>query len=388
MHILAAFDKFKDSMSAQTACEVALSAVEKAMSESIELSQAPLTDGGEGFCRILTHAAAGKIETHIVSGPLGETVEAPIGWINLEDISSAVQALLGKSRGRLAIIEMASVAGLELVPKAKRNPKNCTSYGTGELIKIASCEGASAILLGIGGSATSDLGIGALEALGIRFGKKDRITPAQWREIQSITGKIELEYPSIFIACDVDNPLLGKQGAAYVYGPQKGLPEHELAMFDFQAARLASMICDYFNQPQTLKDYPGSGAAGGIGFGLKAALNAKFVAGFELVYTWLNLAEKVANADLILTGEGKFDSSSLSGKGPYALASAAHAASKPCILLAGKVDAGAARQLSDRFPLCRSYSITPEGCPLPKALRLAPKNLHSATIRALLDRDS
>ena len=187
MHILAAFDKFKDSISAQTACEVALSAVEKAMSESIELSQAPLTDGGEGFCRILTNAAAGKIETHIVSGPLGETVEAPIGWINLEDLSSAVQALLGKSQGRLAIIEMASVAGLEQVPKAKRNPKNCTSYGTGELIKIASCEGAGAILLGVGGSATSDLGMGALEALGIRFGMKDRITPAQWREIQSIT---------------------------------------------------------------------------------------------------------------------------------------------------------------------------------------------------------
>ena len=387
MHILAAFDKFKDSMSAQTACEVALSGVEKALSEPIELSHAPLTDGGEGFCSILSRTAAGKVEAHSVSGPLGETIEAPIGWIRLEDLSSPAQALIGKSRGSLAIIEMASVAGLEQVPKAKRNPKNCSSYGVGELIKIASCEGASAILLGIGGSATSDLGMGALEALGLRFGKGIRSTPAQWAEIQSIGGKIELEYPPILIACDVDNPLLGKKGAAYVYGPQKGLPDRELATFDLQAERLASMICNYFDQAQTLKDCPGSGAAGGIGFGLKAALNAKFIAGFQLVYTWLDLGEKVAKADLILTGEGKFDSSSLSGKGPYALASAAHAAKKPCIVLAGKVDVSAAQQLSDRFPLCRSYSVTPEDCPLPEALAQAPENLYSATMRALLDSD-
>ena len=387
MHILAAFDKFKDSMSAQTACEVALSGVAKALSEPIELSHAPLTDGGEGFCSILTRVAAGKMETHTVSGPVGEKVEAPIGWIHLEDLSSAAQAILAKSSGRLAIIEMASVAGLEQVPKAERNPNNCSSYGVGELIKIASYEGASAILLGIGGSATSDLGIGALEALGLRFGKRSWSTPAKWSEIEFITGKIELEYPPILIACDVDNPLLGEQGAAYVYGPQKGLADHELAAFDLQAARLASMICKYFKQSQALKNSPGSGAAGGIGFGLKAALNAKFVTGFELVYTWLELGEKVAKADLVLTGEGKFDSSSLSGKGPFALASAAHAANKPCILLAGIVDSGAALKLGDQFPLCRSFSITPENCPLPKALAQAPENLQRATIHALLNRD-
>jgi glycerate kinase len=388
MKILAAFDKFKDSMSAQAACEAASAGVHRALGQDVSITHAPLTDGGEGFCSILTHAANGFVESHTVCGPLGVDLAAPLGWVEGSALPAGVRRFFDPGHGKIALIEMAAAAGLEQVAPERRHPKHCTSYGVGELIRIAIAEGADAILLGIGGSATSDLGLGALEALGLRVLDPAnqpiaRIVPARWPQVTQLTGQIEVPLPPIYIACDVDNPLLGPRGAAAVYGPQKGLPADEVEAFDAAAADLAAKLCHHFNQPQDLQLLPGSGAAGGIGFGLKVACQAEFIAGFELVSAWLELERKIAAADLILTGEGKIDTSSLSGKGPVGLASAAHQVGKRCILLAGAVETAAATQLHAQFPKCALYEITPPNCPLAQALFDGPENLTTKTASVL-----
>jgi glycerate kinase len=382
MKILAAFDKFKDSMSAQSACAAASAGVRRALGKNASVIEAPLTDGGEGFCRILTHAANGYLESHTVCGPLGADLEAPLGWVEGAALPSAVRRDCIPAQGKIALIEMAAAAGLEQVPAERRHPKYCTSYGVGELIRIAVAEGADAILLGIGGSATSDLGLGALQALGLRFSDVadqhiECIVPARWPEVAQLSGRIELDLPPIYIACDVDNPLLGECGAAAVYGPQKGLPANEVPAFDAAAAKLAAQLCQHFNQPLDLVDTAGCGAAGGMGFGLKAACQAAFIPGSELVSAWLDLERKIAAADLVLTGEGKLDRSSLSGKGPVALIQLAQQMDKRSIFLAGAVEHTAASELRNRDPKCAVYSITPPTASLPQALANGAENLRT-----------
>lgn len=383
MHILAAFDKFKDAMPADRACDAALAGALAALGEPLTMTRAPLTDGGEGFCPILTNAASGYIEYHKVSDPLAEEVDAPLGWVELERIPESARQCLGAKNGKLAIIEMASVAGLEQVPNAQRHPDHCTTRGVGELIRIAVAEEADAILLGIGGSATSDLGLGALEALGLKFCASGQVTPAQWSDIEAIEGRIELTVPPIYIACDVDNPLLGSRGAAAVYGPQKGLSPQEISPFDDASERVAKQLCKFFNQPESLIKIPGSGAAGGIGFGLNVAFGAVYVPGFELVTAWLDLASKIKEADLVLTGEGKFDTSSLAGKGPYALLAAAYSSDTAAILLAGLAEDDAAKTVRERFAGTAVYSITPEATPLPDTLKRAPEFLKQKVTEVL-----
>jgi len=381
MHILAAFDKFKDSMTAAEACQAAaLGVIAAHPDQATSMTLTPLTDGGEGFCEILTQIAEGHIEYHNVRGPLGQEISAPLGWVECDNLPTAVMPILPRARGRLAIIEMAAVAGLQQVPPLQRHPSHCTTFGVGELIRIAVAQEANAILIGIGGSATSDLAIGALEALGLACvagnGKtQPRTTPEQWPFLTQISGKIELNIPPIYIACDVENPLLGPLGAAASYGPQKGLKPEEVSAFDQQATRMAAMLCDHFKRPHTLTQLAGSGAAGGIGFGLKVACQAEFVPGFALVNAWLELEHRIAEADLILTGEGKFDQSSLAGKGPYALIAQAHKSNTRSLLLAGTIEPIAAEQVQKLNPGCAFYSITAADCPLEKALFEAPQNL-------------
>ncbi|PXA03315.1 glycerate kinase [Coraliomargarita sinensis] len=375
MNILVAFDKFKDSMTAVRACDAAANGAQRALDGEVIFTRAPLTDGGEGFCRILTEAASGHIEYYPVTGPLGEEIDAPLGWIESDKIPTRAREILGLPKGNVAVIEMAAVAGLELVPNDRRHPGQCTTRGVGELIRSAVAKEASAILLGIGGSATSDLGLGALEALGIQFPGTEAIFPSQWDTITAIAGQLDCVVPPVYIACDVDNPLLGPKGAASVYGPQKGLEDDEITAFDARAAKMAELLCQHFGQPSNLKDIPGSGAAGGIGFGLKVACGAEFVPGFELVAAWLDISGKVAEADLVLTGEGKFDASSLAGKGPYSLLAAAHAADKPAILLAGCVEASAVATARERFPETGFYGISPKEMELEEALLKGPEHL-------------
>ncbi|MEM8868218.1 MAG: glycerate kinase [Verrucomicrobiota bacterium] len=388
MKLLIAFDKFKDSMTAPYACELAARAAATAFGEKVDIEQAPLTDGGEGFCSILTQVAGGRLSEHLVSGPLGQKVTAPIGWVQAEDLPSQVHALLPLAAGKIAVIEMASAAGLEQVPSEQRHPNNCTTYGVGQLIQIASTQSADAILLGIGGSATSDIGFGALEALGIQFLNTSgqaltNVTPADWDQIDQISGSTRGTIPPIFIACDVENPLLGPQGAAAVYGPQKGLTPEEIEPFDHKAGTLAAKLCAAVDQNFSLKDIPGSGAAGGIGFALKVCCGASFVAGFDLVTAWLDLETRMLRADAVLSGEGKIDRSSLAGKGPIALIKAAAAADKGAYLFAGALEDGIEAELSKLHQACQAFAISPKEMTLKEALAKGPENLELSVTKAL-----
>lgn len=380
MHLLAAFDKFKDSMTAAAACQAAVSGAQTVLGDNITITEAPLTDGGEGFCTILTNSAHGHIEQHTVTGPLGEEIQAPLGWVDASKLSTSANKLLPFDGTKLAIIEMAAAAGLEQVPNEQRHPRNCTTKGVGELIRIAVASEADAILIGIGGSATSDLGLGALEALGIRCVARNEqtiqgTTPEQWPFIEGFVGEIDLPVPPIFIACDVDNPLLGERGAAAVYGPQKGLLPDEIDTFDKESKRLAETLITHCHQRQNLINVPGSGAAGGLGFGLKVTCEAEYVPGFDLVMSWLDLRTKVIEADMVITGEGKFDQSSLAGKGPYALLELAHECDKQSMVFAGAVDLIAIDTVRERFPKSAVYAISPKDCPLPQALANGARNL-------------
>ena len=393
MRVLLAFDKFKDSLTAPEACEFAAHALRERHPDW-QLDLCPLADGGEGFCSILTTAAGGQQIATSVSGPRGDVVQAPIGMVALDRIPAAARGQVAPKSvdnaptEKIAIIEMAAASGLALLEPGERDPWQTTTFGTGELIRTAAELGAHAILLGVGGSATHDLGLGALAALGVEFrdaqgGRIEVPIPARWREIARLAGRVAPAIPPIRIACDVTNPLLGARGAAAVYGPQKGLRPADLDRLDHESARLAMMLCAHCRQSDALMDAPGAGAAGGISFGLMAAAQAQLLAGFDLVSAWLDLETRVAAADLVITGEGRFDDSSLDGKGPGAVAARALALGKPVHVFAGQLgdrtdspDGSAERGLA-------LHAITPAGTPLALALSGASTNL-AAAIRSVL----
>ena len=389
MRALLAFDKFKDALSAPQACALAAGSL-RARQPDWTLDLCPLTDGGEGFCEILTQALGGTFEAHTVTGPRGEPVVARLGFVPLALIPATARRLLDlpdsqlsalnsqlPRDARVAVVEMAAASGLALLAPEARDPWLTSTTGTGELIRLAARPGVAAILLGLGGSATSDLGLGALAALGLNFVSAtgeliDPPIPSRWPEITRLDGRLPADLPPLRIACDVANPLLGPNGAAASYGPQKGLRPADLRRLDNEAARLALLLCTHGAKPDALMDVPGAGAAGGISFGLMAAASAQLISGFDLVSAWLDLDSRLAAADLVLTGEGRFDASSLSGKGPGALAARAAALGKPVHVFAGAITAAP-------VPGLALHAITPPGTPLPAALRAAATNL-TATV--------
>lgn len=383
MRVLLAFDKFKDSLTAPQACAAAAAALRERHPDW-SLDECPLADGGEGFAPILTRAAGGVSLVHEVTGPRGQPVAAGFGLVPWQQIPPAAQALLNlpldrREPANIAVIEMAAASGLALLPNDQRDPWQTTSRGTGELIVEAARRGAAAILLGVGGSATNDLGLGALSALGLGLADDagrpvSPPVPAHWSRIQRLTGTVPTSLPPIFIACDVTNPLLGPQGATAVYGPQKGLQPADLARLEHECARLGLMLCTRCGKPDTLMDAPGAGAAGGIAFGLMAAAGARLLSGFDLVAAWLDLDHRIAAADLVITGEGRFDASSLTGKGPGAVARRALALGKSVQVFAGQVAVAAP---AGNFQL---HAITPANLPLAEALRIA-SGLLTAAIR-------
>jgi len=381
MRVLAAFDKFKDSLSARQACERAARAL-RSRHGDWDVDLCPLTDGGEGFAEILTQAAGGKLAKVRVSGPRGDPVEASLGLVSVAKIPPAARALLALPEGaeRVALADMASASGLALLAPGRRDPWQATSQGTGQLIRAAAERRAELVLLGVGGSATNDLGLGALSALGLEFrsaagAKLLPPIPAVWPQLARIEGKLPSSLPPIRIACDVANPLLGPRGATAVFGPQKGLQPRDYDRLEAECARLAALLADACVASGALAETPGAGAAGGIAFGLMTAARARLLSGSVLVGAWLDLEARLAAADLVLTGEGRFDASSLGGKGPGALALRAAQLGKPVHVFAGQVEAGPA---SAGLQL---HAITPAGTPLPEALRAAGDNL-AAAIRA------
>jgi glycerate kinase len=383
MRVLLAFDKFKDALTAEQACEFAARAIRQRHPDWT-LDFCPIADGGEGFARILTRATGGETRSVFVAGPRGKPVEAEYGVVAATKISGPAAEFFGakKPRGAIAIVELAAASGLALLDPAQRDPWHTSTFGTGELLRAAAESGANAILLGVGGSATNDLGLGALAALGFQFvsGADELVhppVPARWKEIVRVRGEIAPALPPLFIACDVTNPLLGPTGAAAVFGPQKGLRPEDRRRLENESARLALMLCGHCGQPDTLMDAPGAGAAGGVPFGLMTALSAELLPGAELVSAWLDLDTRLAAADLVITGEGRFDESSLRGKGPGAIVSRALAFGLPVHVFAGTAELAHPRRGLEL------HSITSSTITLEEALNHAGENLAAAVATQL-----
>lgn len=382
-NVLIAFDKFKDALPALEACEIAASALAAAQ-PGWTVAISPLADGGDGFCDTLTRVAQGRFHHAKVLGPLGQPIQAQFGMVDTKSIAPEAAQLLGlpESCSTLAIVEFAQSSGIALVPEEARTPWTTTSFGLGETLAKAREAGADAALVGLGGSATHDLALGALRALGYQFlDREGRLveafpSPQRWPEIKSIRPPAEPFGIPLRIACDVENPLCGPRGAAAVFGPQKGLAKSDFETLDSETARLAILLAYATGTGIQLMNTPGAGAAGGSAFGLMAGLDGRLVAGAELVFRWTELHRKLQAADLVITGEGRFDASSLQGKGPGSLARQALAAGKELLVLAGSVG-----ELPDSEIAGRARAITPPGTPLPEALAATPHHL-AAAIRA------
>ena len=325
MRILIAPDSFKESLTAVQAAEAIARGVRRARPEA-HLDLCPMADGGEGTVEALVNATGGKPRTTRVHGPLGEPVVA--AWGTLDD-------------GRTAVIEMVAAAGLHLVPRDWRDPTRTTTYGVGELIVAALDAGCSRILLGIGGSATTDGGAGMAQAIGVRF-RDAAGRPcvcglaggglADIAEVDRASRDPRLARTEFIVACDVTNPLTGPRGAAAVYGPQKGATGEQVRRLDDGLAHLAGLL------PDVDADAPGMGAAGGLGFGLVAFCGATLRRGIEIVLDAVDFDRRAARADLVLTGEGKLDGQSIQGKTCIGVAQRAAKHGRPTIALVGKAD--------------------------------------------------
>ena len=329
MRILVAPDSFKGSLTAMEAAENIKNGIHNYDSK-IDVDLLPMADGGEGTVQSLVDATEGEIIKKKVTGPLGNRVEAFYG-------------LLGDKK--TAVIEMAAASGLPLVPEEKKNPSKTTTYGTGELIAAALDAGAQKIIIGIGGSATNDAGVGMAQALGAEIldekGEQIDFGGGSLSQIEQIKlDKLDsrLKDVEILAACDVDNPLYGKNGAAYVYAPQKGADTKMVEILD-QNLRHFNQIAIKELGKDTNK-IPGAGAAGGLGAGLVAFLDAELKAGVTIILDLINFEERLKNVDLVITGEGMLDGQSIYGKTPVGVSRSAAEKDIPVIAIAGTLGKG------------------------------------------------
>ena len=401
MKFLLAFDKYKGALSAEGAVAAAATAITRTRADA-EIFEAPLTDGGEGFAPVIARALGGRQQKTTVTGPLFEPVEARYAMIPLARLDEAACRRLQlpdlPEDASVAFLEMASASGYEALREEQRDPFRTTSFGTGELLKQAAAQGASAIVLGIGGSATNDCGAGALEALGVLFYDRAlqpvrNVVPAKFKQISSIgsTSHELTAFPPVRVACDVSNPLLGEQGATRIYGPQKGLRPEDSERLERSMRRMGTRILGLYGRDSARwEDFlaePGTGAAGGIGFALRHALpDCHFVEGFALVADCLRLREKATEADVVFTGEGRLDESSLSGKGPVALLQLIPE-NKPVRFLAGSVQDTAGELLARQWSALdlRITEISDPEMPLPENMARTEEALGNNVTAILQD---
>lgn len=327
--IVAAPDSFKGSLTAKEVAE-AMEAGIKRFDKSIEVVKVPMADGGEGTVQSMVDATGGRIISVTVKGPMFSEVEAFYG-------------ILGD--GRTAVIEMAAASGLPLVKPEERNPLIATTYGTGELIRHALDMGCRSIIIGIGGSATNDGGAGAMQALGVRFldntdndiGFGGGSLGSLYRiDISNIDSRIK--DTRVTVACDVDNPLCGTKGASRIFGPQKGADNEMVEELDRNLSHYADIIESTLGV--SIKDFPGAGAAGGLGGGLLAFLGATLRKGVDIVIETVELENKIKNADLVITGEGAMDYQTIYGKTPFGVAKAAEKYGIPVVAICGSIGKG------------------------------------------------
>jgi glycerate kinase len=329
MKIIIAPDSFKDSLSAAGVAEAIAEGLAQVWPDA-HLVQCPMADGGEGTVDAVLAACNGELRWHTVQGPLGGAVEARWGWL---------------ADSHTAIIEMAEASGLQLVAPGQRDACSSTTYGTGELIRAALDAGAQRIILAIGGSATNDGGAGAMQALGVQLfdGERQPLPPgglalARLSRISLETLDPRLAQVRFEIAADVNNPLCGPHGASAIFGPQKGASPEQVAQLDVALGHFADHCAQVL--PNDVRDEPGSGAAGGLGFAAKAFLGAQFRPGVEVVAELVGLDQAVCGADLVITGEGRFDAQTLRGKTPFGVARIAQRHGVPVIVIAGTLGDG------------------------------------------------
>ncbi|EHT4940469.1 glycerate kinase [Vibrio vulnificus] len=362
MKIIIAPDSYKESL---TAMDVAI-AIEKGFKQVLpdaHYVKLPMADGGEGTVQSMVDATGGTIIEHTVTGPLGQNVDGFFG-------------LLGE--GKTAVIEMAAASGLHLVSPELRNPLITTTLGTGELIKAALDHGVKHIIVGIGGSATNDGGIGMAQALGIKLldaqgnalghggGELAKLATIDCSQLDSRLAQVRLE-----VACDVDNPLCGTKGASAVFGPQKGATPEMVTILDENLAHYASIIKQQLGVD--VRDMAGAGAAGGMGAALLGLLNAELRPGIEIVMDAVRLDEIVADADLVITGEGRIDSQTIHGKTPIGVARTAKKHGLPVIGIAGclSADCGVVHE----HGLDAVFAVVNRSVDLPTALAEAAENV-------------
>ncbi len=347
MKVVVAIDSLKGSLTSLEAGEAIQEGILRAISDA-EVIVRPLADGGEGTVEALTRGMNGRYEKITVTDPLGRPTDAVYGI--LEDSHTAV-------------IEMLAAAGITLIDAKDRNPMNTTTYGVGEMIKDAIGKGCRHFFIGIGGSATNDGGIGMLQALGYGMldteGKQVSFGAKGLAELVSITDEDvlpELKECTFQIACDVKNPLCGELGCSAIFGPQKGATPDMIAQMDSWLGKYALLTANRYKKADS--NYPGTGAAGGMGFAFLSYMNAELRSGVQIVLEETKLEEYVKDADIVVTGEGCLDGQSVMGKAPIGVAALAKKHHKKVIAFAGCVteDAKVCNQngIDAFFPILRN----------------------------------
>jgi glycerate kinase len=362
MRILIAIDKFKGSIPATVAAEAIASALKQAI-PGVECDLCPIADGGEGTAEAVIAALSGEWCETATFDAQNRPVNARYGLV--------------RDQGRLeAIMEMSAASGLAMVSDLPLDPATASTHGTGLMLQDSIKRGASRIVIGIGGSATNDAGIGMAAALGFRFldANDSPLEPIISR--MDNLAKIEpssFSLPEILVACDVNNPLLGSHGCTRVYGTQKGVQDFEF--FESSLQHLADIIKRDLGVDH--RDVPGAGAAGGLGFGLMSFCGAKLTSGFDLIADLVHLRDRIGAADLVITGEGRLDAQTLHGKGPMGVADLARELGKPVAAFAGAIEAEG--QLRTRFDLL--CAIKPKEMPLTEAMQRGPELLATAVLQ-------
>lgn len=367
MKILIAPDSFKESLSASEIAKTIKDGFSEIFPEA-NYTLLPIADGGEGTVEAMVYALDGHIIDTEITDPLGNK-------------GTAFYGISGDRN--CAIIEMAAASGLERVPVNERDAKATTSYGTGELIIDALNQGTRKFIIGLGGSATNDAGAGMLQALGAKLLDKSGHQIGYGGKALSDLVKIDiseldprLKECSLDIACDVTNPLTGKNGASAIFGPQKGATSDDVQLLDKNLKHFAEIVKQDLNID--IEQIPGTGAAGGMGFALLAFLNASLRPGIEIITEALNFEQSVIEADLVITGEGRLDHQSINGKVPVGVAQIAQKYQKPVIAIAGSL--GDKVEVVYPFGISAMFSILNKISTLPEALEpiTAKHNLYQS----------
>ncbi|MHC4559415.1 MAG: glycerate kinase [Planctomycetota bacterium] len=364
MKVVIATDSFKGTLRAYEACKIIAKAIAEITPEA-QLVIKPMADGGEGTARAMIKAASGRWIPQTVMGPVPDMqVEAGFAWFD----------------NKTALVEMASASGLELLSSGQKNPLKTTTYGTGELIKAALEYGGRKILLAVGGSATVDGGLGAAMALGWKFfDSRDNPIPLGGAALENITKIIKpenLNLVPVEVLCDCDNPLCGEQGAAKVYGPQKGATDKMVEQLEKGLAHLAELVSEQLGHNINI---PGAGAAGGLAGGAIAFMNADVVSGIETIMAQSNLLTELESADWVITGEGSFDRQSLFGKVVSGILKSASQSHTRLAVLAGHVEIP--QQEYEKIGIAAAISCRDENMPLDYALENSRALLYSAAQR-------